>query len=264
MDNSQSSPFSMSPNPACLYMTPSFTNVLNKARFVISRRQGMTCILGDIGLGKSSLLRLIKDECESRDDIVTVTLPTSEYKSSFAFLKAICRELELPPKRSLDDQSVLFQGFLVEQYTEQKNVVLLVDEAQKLSGDMLELCRSFLNFETYTDKLIQIVLAGQLELRDILQQQKNRALYSRVFLPALLSPLTLDEARRVIEQRCIYFDIENPFPPDTVEYLYLCSNGVPRKLLMACAELHYVMLDQGLRSAPLKLAKTVVSPEETK
>ncbi len=243
-------PFSISPNPLALYLTDSVRTVLNKVRFVVNDRQGMTVVLGDVGLGKSSLLRTLEVEFRERDDLITISLPTPEFKGSYAFARAICAELGLPMKRSLSDQLSALQEVLLKRFEDGKTVVLLVDEAQKLKPDMLELCRSLLNFETYEEKLIQIVLAGQLELRDALLDKKNKALYSRVFAPSLIAPLTLEETTGVINHRCQYYGIQNPFNYDSIRLIYTITGGVPRSILMLCAEAYAFVRSNGKQVTP--------------
>jgi len=90
-------------------------------------------------------------------------------------------------------QQSAFENFLVDQYAKGLNVVVMIDEAQKLDGAQLELVRTMLNFETDKEKLIQVVLAGNLDLRDRLLQKKNKAIANRIFAPSLFNPLTMDE-----------------------------------------------------------------------
>lgn len=241
MDNNET-PFSISPNPNLLNLTPSLKAVLHKVRYTVDKRQGLTCILGDIGLGKSTVVRFLHGEYDAREDVTATLIPTPVFSSDFAMLKSICQDFGLPPKRSLSDQQEALMAFLIEQYTQKKNVVVFIDEAQKLDNKMLELIRAMLNLENHKHKLIQIVLAGQLELRDRLINNKNKALHSRIFAPSLLAPLTLEETVAMVEYRCKAYDIDNPFPPETIERIYEMSGGVPRSALKLCA-LSYAMLE---------------------
>lgn len=231
----EDAPFSISPNPNSLYLTASLKAVLHKVKYTLDKRQGLTCILGDIGLGKSTVLRFIHAEYDAREDIVCTLIPTPVFSSDFAMLKSICLDFGISAKRSLYDQQQALQAFLVEQYQQSKNVIIFIDEAQKLDGKMLELIRAMLNLENYKHKLIQIVLSGQLELRDRLLQEKNKALYSRIVAPSILSSLTLDEITAMIDYRCKLAEIENPFPPETIEGIYGLTNGIPRNTLKLCA-----------------------------
>jgi general secretion pathway protein A len=229
-------PFSLSPNPNSMYMTDSLKAVVNRSKFAIDARMGLTAILGDVGLGKSTILRFLYNDYAAReDDAVTCVLPSPEYPSHFALLRAICVFFALPTKRSLHEQLDVFQNFLLDQDEADKIVVVFIDEAQKLTFKMLELIRSMLNFEKPEYKLVQIVLAGQLELRDRLLDKKNKALYSRVFAPSLLSPLTQQETHAMVIHRCTFAEIKNPFPDASLSRMYELTGGVPRDILSLCA-----------------------------
>jgi general secretion pathway protein A len=156
-------------------------------------------------------------------------------------LKYICSDFEIEPKRSFVAQQDALQDFLLKQYQDDKNVVLFIDEAQLLDNQQLELIRGFLNFETHEHKLIQICLAGQLELRDKLNTEKNKALYSRISTYSMLDPLTPEETKAMIEYRCKYAAITNPFTDEAMETVYIKSKGIPRNILKLCA-LAYEMM----------------------
>jgi type II secretory pathway predicted ATPase ExeA len=235
-------PFSISPNPNSLYVTPSLRAVLAKARFTIDKRQGLTCAaLGDVGLGKSTVLRYLYGEYAAKESVVTALIPTPKFPSIFGMLKYICSDFEVDPRRSFVAQQDALQDFLLESYQANKNVVLFIDEAQLLNNEQLELIRGMLNFETDRHKLIQIALAGQLELRDKLNTEKNKALYSRISTYSVLDPLTADETASMIEHRCAFAGIPNPFTKEALEAVYIKSKGIPRSILKVCA-LAYEMM----------------------
>jgi general secretion pathway protein A len=231
-------PFSISPNPTFLYFTPALEASVFRVRYTVDNRQGLAAILGDVGLGKSSLVRYLHSGYDAREDAVSILLPTGGYKSDFAFLQAICSSVGVPPKRSAARQKVAFEEWLGEQFTEERNVVLFIDEAQKLSNSQLEFVRDFLNFETNESKLIQVVLAGQLELRDRMLTPALKAIYSRLIGPCLLAPLTASEISEMIRHRCQLYRMENPFTQAAIEKVFLFSAGVPRAALRLYAFSH--------------------------
>jgi general secretion pathway protein A len=118
--------------------------------------------------------------------------------------------------------------------------VIFIDEAQNVNNKQLELVRSLLNYETNTQKLVQIVLSGQLELKDRLANERNRAVASRVSTYSILSPLTFEETREMIIHRCRFENIGNPFTPDSIEKIYEVSGGVPRSVLKICAFAYHI------------------------
>jgi general secretion pathway protein A len=227
-------PFSLSPDPKFLYMTPLLKTSVHKLKYVIERRQGVTAILGDLGTGKSSLTRLIFREFILRDEYRVAMIPNPAFKSDYGFLRAICGEFRLPPRRSLLDQQEDLQRFVIEQFAAGVNVLLLVDEAQRLDTKMLEVVRTLLNFETDDAKCLQVVVAGQMELQERLSEKRNRSLKSRIFAPTILQPLSLDETRGMIAFRCDLDDKPNPFTVEAVEAIYEQTGGIPREVLKAC------------------------------
>lgn len=228
-------PFSISPNPSLLYLTPSLKSTIHKVRYVIENRQGLTAILGDIGLGKSSCLRYLLGQYVGRDDVVTALIASPNFPSDFAFLKSLCGDFGLRPRRSMVDQEQELRGFLIELYGQDKTAVLFIDEAQRLTGKMLELVRVLLNFETEDTKLIQIVLSGQLELRTKLMDESKKAIRSRIFAPSMLAPLSLVETREMVDFRCEQAQVSNPFSETAIDAVYAHTGGVPREVLKVCA-----------------------------
>jgi general secretion pathway protein A len=246
MSDNSYTPFSISPNPNSLYLTDSLRAVVNKSKFTIDKRQGLTCILGDIGLGKSTILRFLHGDYSAREDTVTTLIPTPAFPSPFAMLKSICMDFKLEPERSFQKQQEALETFLQEKFVENKNVVIFIDEAQNVNNKQLELVRSLLNYETNTQKLIQIVLSGQLELKDRLSDKRNKAVASRVSTYSILSPLTLEETQEMIAHRCKFENITNPFTDSSVEKIYQVSGGVPRLVLKICAFAYHLKELEGL------------------
>ena len=228
-------PFSISPNPMLLYLTPALQVTLEKVRFVVDSRQGLTAILGDVGLGKSTVIRYLFNEYDAREDVAATMIPSPNFPSEFAFLKKICADFGLPARRSMGDQENELRNFLISLYAEDKVCVVFIDEAQRLPGRQLELVRTLLNFETDDTKLIQVVLSAQLELRVKLMDRSKKALRSRIFAPSLLAPLSLNETREMVEFRCQQANVRNAFSPDAFEMLYTLTGGVPREILKVAA-----------------------------
>jgi general secretion pathway protein A len=229
------SPFNASPNPALLHVTPSIKAVLHKVRKTIDDRLGLTTILGDVGVGKSTVLRMLYSEYDGREDCEATLIATPNFKSEFAFLKAICSDFKVAIKKAHANQQSELENFLVEQYQGGKNVAVFVDEAQTLNGRMLEQIRALLNYEASDGKLIQIVLAGQLDLRDKLKDNSKKAIRKRIFLPSLLDPLDLDETREMLEYRCDHYSLPFPFTSESLESIHSRANGVPRDILRLCS-----------------------------
>jgi general secretion pathway protein A len=228
-------PFSISPNPLLLHLTPALQVTLEKVRFVVDSRQGLTAILGDVGLGKSTVIRYLFNEYDSREDAAATLIPSPNFPSEFAFLKKICADFGLPPRRSMGDQENELRRFLVDLYAQDKVCVVFIDEAQRLPGRQLELVRTLLNFETDETKLIQVVLSAQLELRVKLMDKSKKALRSRIFAPSMLAALSLNETEEMVNFRCKQAGVSNTFTKEAVESLYTLTGGVPREILKIAA-----------------------------
>src|ERR1035438_9366552 len=186
-------PFSSSPDPTVVFVTAGWQSTVYKTRYAIEHRQGLAAILGDPGIGKSTLLRYLFAHFSSLPGYLTTLIPNPSFKSDFACLKKVSGDLGMEPKRSMLVQQSAFEDFLADQYAKNINVVVFMDEAQKLDTSQLELVRTLLNFETDREKLIQIVLAGNLDLRDRLLLKRNKPLANRIFAPSLVNALSYDE-----------------------------------------------------------------------
>lgn len=232
-------PFSLSPDPTFLYLTEGLRETIAKVDWTIDMRQGLTIVYGDVGMGKSTLMRFIGGQYNAREDLVVASLLKPKYNTDLQLLKAICGEFRVTHRHARLAQEAEFNGFLIESYQAGKNVVLLVDEAQMLKGQVLELIRTLNNYETDDAKLIQIVLFAQLELRDSLRDVSKRAIESRVFVYSMLDPLSPAETANVINYRLERFRAGMTFTSDAIERIYALTNGVPRQV-MKLAEVTYM------------------------
>src|SRR5215204_4418567 len=210
-------PFSISPNPNTLYLTDSLKAVMHKCRYTIDERQGLSCILGDFGLGKSTVLRYLFAEYDAKGDAESILIPTPIYPSAFALLKGICQSFKLESARSFQAQQKLLEDYLETKFLDGKNIIIFIDEAQILDTKQLELLRAILNFETNEEKLVQIILGYQLELKTKLDNKRNKYLKSRIVMHSVLNALTLSETKEMIATKCEYAEINNPFSDEAIE-----------------------------------------------
>ena len=222
-------PFSLSPDPRYFYVSLQHKATLAKVTYATEQRQGLSVIFGDVGVGKTTVARRLYQNYRDRADYYTAYIPTPLYPSDFQFLKNICAEFGIRAKRSKLVQLAVFEEFLIDAFKEDKNVLLIVDEAQGLIGPQFELIRQLLNFETNTQKLIQIVLIGQNELRNKLRLK--RALASRVSTRSTLEPLHYDDTRSMINFRVMVAGRQTPlFTDDAINRIYNSSRGMPREI----------------------------------
>jgi len=220
-------PFSLSPDPRYFYISLQHKATLGKVTYVVEQRQGISVIFGDVGVGKTTLARRLFQIYRDREGFVTAYIPTPIYPSEFQFLKGICGEFGLSPKRSKFAQLNALEAFLIEAFEEGRTCLLIIDEAQGLVGPQFELIRQLLNFETNTQKLIQIVLLGQNELRNKLRLK--RALDSRIATRSAIEPLDPMDTTNMINFRVMVAGRRDPlFTDEALEDIYDFSKGMPR------------------------------------
>ncbi len=237
--------FSISPNPRFFYITPNIQAAIAKTNYVIRTNQGLTTIIGDIGLGKTSLLRLLFNEYDDNPEYTAAFLVNPKQTTETAFLKAICTEFEVPTRRSQRETELELRNFLYTQAEVQKTVVLFIDEAQQLRGPMFEQIRQILNYETDDRKLLNVVMAGQIELRYKLADKSKRALVSRIAVTSNLDALTLEDTLGMINFRCQVGQVNNPFEADAIQSIYNYAKGIPREAIKLCAmSVQYAILNE--------------------
>ncbi|MFC1833862.1 ExeA family protein [Thermodesulfobacteriota bacterium] len=212
-------------------MSPYHKGIIAKVDHVVRRKQGLTVIFGDIGLGKTTLARILMDRLKPDNHVVFVTNPS--YKSEMHMVKALSGEFGIPPKRSLHAQMGALKAHLTDLYSQEIRPVIILDEAQLLKGQQFEVLRQFSNFETHDTKLLQIVLVGQTELRNKLRLKKPLA--SRIAVYSTLQPLSPYEMADMISFRLTIAGGNDIFPDEALERLFELSKGVPRDAIKICS-----------------------------
>ena len=238
--------FSVSPDPTCMYQTPGLKDAVAKIRRAIALKQGLSCIFGDNGFGKSSLLRYIAASYDHDENFRVAMIAEKTNAPQFTFLKAISKEFDIPPQRSAVAQMDALEEFLVQQYQDGKTVLVMVDEAQLLRLESMECIRSLLNYETNTEKLCQVILAGQLELRDRMMTRRYKAFRSRIVAPVVLELFTAEETRAMIGFRHEYWQVADRFTPAAIMRTYEITQGVPRDIVLICGYAYSYALDNKL------------------
>lgn len=226
-----------------MYQTPALKEAAAKIRRAIALKQGLCCIFGDNGFGKSSLLRYIASGYDHEEKYRLAMIAEKTNAPQFSFLKAISKEFDIPPQRSAIAQMDAIEEFLVEQHSGGKTVIIMVDEAQLLRLETMESIRSLLNYETNTEKLCQVVLAGQLELRDRMMTRRYKAFRSRIVAPVVLELFTPEETSAMIAYRHDYWQVRNRFTPQAVARVQEITEGIPRDIVVVCGYA-YSLADQ--------------------
>ena len=227
-------PFDITPNPRFLFYSAKHREAYNHLLYGIRERKGFVQLTGEVGAGKTTLCRAI---LEQLDDHYATALILNPVMSANELMKAIAVEFGLPVNGldRLDTLAVINQ-FLLQLVERGKDAVLIIDEAQDLTEDLLEQVRLLSNLETDNRKLLQIVLMGQPELRDRLNSPRLRQLRQRITVRYHLPPLSRDEINQYIRHR-LHVSGANGTPFFTGPALWRVhyySQGIPRLVNAVC------------------------------
>ena len=231
--NLQEQPFRLTPDPDFLYWSKQHARAKAYMESTIWLADGFVIITGEIGSGKTTLLQSFLSELD--DDVVYAVVSQTQLTPT-QFLQAVLTEFGFKPfnKRKVELLDML-NMFLIEQYSNGKKVVLIVDEAQNLTHKVLEEIRLISGIETHKEKVLRIILAGQPELRDSLDSPGLRQLVQRVRLRFHLGPLDRREMHEYIDHRLSVAAAQTKlFEEDVFETIYRYTGGVPRLINTLC------------------------------
>jgi len=248
-------PFKLSADPRYLYLGPEHLAVYRQAQGVISRRRGLALITGDMGMGKSSLARRLYDVYESEDSVVICYIHTAAFKSAMDAARQISVALGIPAQRSFQRQMEELEHMMASGYTSGHNIIILLDDAQLMEPDALEVIHRLYNFD-YDSKVVQILAFGQSEMGPVFET--NRAVNARVFVRLVLPPLTLSSALQMVLFRLNVSGRSEPLiDDDAFEMLYQKSQGVPREIIRLCALATDALLQSEASTINLEIAREV-------
>ena len=235
-------PFSTSPDPEFFYESGQHRSALMRLMVEIRLRRGLSLIVGDVGVGKTTLLRKVLQMIGERSDIISAMILDPTYEDERVFLidliKAFKIDFDLGAANvaGVAEYKAAIKDFLFQRgVSEARTVVLFIDEAQKLSLSSLETLRNLLNYETNAYKLLQLVLLSQLEIIPKLKQMQN--LLDRINLKFRLRPLNQEEAGELIRFRLQKAGLPQNhrlFTDEAIQIIYQVSSGFPRKITMLC------------------------------
>ena len=230
----QTSPFGTSPDPRFLYMMPHTREALACLEYGISARKGFTVLTGEVGTGKTTLLR--RALSSFRDRRVSTAFVFNPRLDVLDFLEFVLTDFGLAPtSRTKSGMLLQLNRWLIERYRMEETCVVVVDEAQNLSWDLLEEIRLLTNLETSSEKLLQIVLSGQPELEEKLRHPSVRQLRQRVSLWCRTQSLTDAQTHAYVAERLRIAGASWPlFSPTSLDLVHRYSRGIPRLINLIC------------------------------
>lgn len=231
----KANPFNVNPDPRFLFVTQHTREALACLAYGVQNRKGFMLLTGEVGTGKTTLLnKLLEWLRTQRVSSAFVFNPRLDVTEFFEFMFA---DFGIPYRSKDKGQCLLkLNQWLLERYRAREAAVLIVDEAQNLSPDMLEEIRLLTNLETSTEKLLQIVLSGQPELEHKLKLPELRQLRQRITLRCRTHALTHEETGAYIDQRLKIAGANGTpiFMPEAVEMVFKYSTGIPRVINLLC------------------------------
>jgi len=215
-------PFNITADPRFFYYSATHKEAVFKIEWVVNDKQGITCVFGEAGCGKSSLAKVMVERLWEGHRIVYITNP--DFNSEMMMAKTFSYHLGIAPKRSLEAQRRALETAIMVQHEKQEPIIFIIDEGQLLKAKSLELIRQFSNLEILNEKACSFILFGQPELRNKIN--KKRALKRRVFAPHTLNPLTCDDMCNLILFRInVAGGSPDLFTIDALESIYRLSEG---------------------------------------
>lgn len=226
-------PFSIQPDPSFLYFAKRHALAYSMLEYAIESHAAFCVVTGDIGCGKTTLIRHLLNHLPAS---LTVGLVAGPHRQTAGVLEWASLGLGLP----YEGQSGLalydaFQRFLIKEYGAGRQVLLIIDEAQSLAPEGLEVLRMLSNINADKDQLLQIILVGQTQFRDMLQRPDQQQFAQRLAVHFHLSPLEQGEVENYIQQRLAVAGREEPlFTAEACQRIAEASGGIPRSINILC------------------------------
>jgi general secretion pathway protein A len=253
-------PFSIAPDPRFLYMSDKHREALAYLMYGLKRGGGFVLLTGEIGAGKTTVYRHFLEQLPGNIDVAYIANPKLGVT---ALLRRICEDLhvELPANDAYVDPIDALQGHLLLTHAQGRRALIVVDEAQALSTDVLEQMRLLTNLVTNDRKLVQMLLIGQPELRTILEQPVLEPVAQRVVARFHLPALSEGETGRYIAHRLAVAGLEGemPFDPLALARVHRLCGGVPRRINVLCDRALFSAQAGGSRRIDVRLVDAAAS-----
>jgi general secretion pathway protein A len=227
-------PFALTPDPRFIYFTPSHTEVMANLHYGIESGKGLVVVTGEVGTGKTTILRWMMQRLDRNVLVAYIFNPRLSVTDFYQHLASL---LGIQKWETKPELLVALGQALESRHARGLRTVLIIDEAQGLSSSVLEEIRLLSNFESDTAKQLQIVLTGQPELREVLNDPDLRQLKQRVALRCVIKALpNVEETDRYITSRLLISGAEHTdiFSSSAIDYIYRCTEGIPRNINNLC------------------------------
>jgi len=257
-------PFSTSPDPAFFFRSQSHESALKRLEITIRLRRGLSVILGDVGTGKTTLSRTLLQSFQGEDSFIFHLILDPNYKTEFQFLSSLAKMFGITPelRSTLEYKDAIEKYLFHKGVDENKTIILLIDEGQKLNANQLELLRILLNYETNEFKLLQLIILAQVELLPRIRRIRN--FMDRIALKYLINPLDESETKQMIEFRLKqagYIAAVPLFTDDAVKLIYEHTQGYPRKIALLCHDcVERIIMDEK-QVVDREITQTVIDGE---
>jgi general secretion pathway protein A len=226
-------PFDISPDPNFLWLGEKHKEGLAILKYGILENKGFLLITGDVGTGKTALIRSIEKEVQGRAIVVTIPDPSMNLMDFYNFMAS-----ELNMERSFTTKGeflIAFKKLIMDAFSSYRRVLLIIDESQRLSSGLLEEIRLLSNIDMAGKVLINIFFVGQTEFRELLAREENRAVRQRITVSYHIQPLSVEEVRHYITHRLkVAGATGEVFTPEAVKAVHDCSRGYPRLINIIC------------------------------
>jgi general secretion pathway protein A len=228
-------PFSIAPDPRYLYLSEHHREALAHLVYGINSEGGFVLLTGEVGTGKTTVCRCLLEQLPEKTDVAFIYNPKLTVEE---LLAAVCDELGIAypeGNRSIKVFTDCINAYLLDNFSKGRKTVIILEEAQNLGADVLEEIRLLTNLETNRQKLLQIIMVGQPELREMLSRPELRQLSQRITARYHLDPLTEKEIGEYVNHRLEVAGAKDIlFPEPVIRYLYRLSKGIPRLINLIC------------------------------
>lgn len=250
-------PFGASPDPRFLCMMPQIREALACLQYGIAARKGFVVMTGEVGTGKTTLLKTVLSTFSK--DRVSSAFVFNPRLDVLDFLEFVLTDFGIPPAtRTKSGMLLQLNRWLIERFRNHGLCVIVVDEAQNLSSDLLEEIRLLTNLETSSEKLLQIVLSGQPELEDKLRDPAVRQLRQRISVWCRTQPLTADQTDAYIAERLRIAGAKEPvFSPEAARLVHRNSGGIPRLINLLCEHALISAYVEQIKPIPARIVESV-------